>query len=254
MLAHDAIVWGLEDLMRSNARFSAVAAMSGFLLAMASMTAFANPSRDEEWKTAAKWHRGLKTAVVGTLLLDGDGVEFRSAKFTHRWKYLEIHSFDLSRRELTLLTYQNRAWYEAGERPFRFTLDEGGLPPEIAAQFTERVGKPVRNGAPLLTTSAVEEIPAHHRVWRGGSNGMLRLKEDGIDYVTDNRRDSRSWRWADIQTIANPSVYELRVTAFREIVEFDLKQPLPRPVFERMWDRLYANELNLSFAGQEIHR
>src|SRR5215469_14376739 len=137
MLAQRAIVWGLEDLMRSNMRFSAVAATCGLLLAMASKTAFASPSSDEEWKTAARWHRGLKTAVLGTLLLDGDGIEFRSAKFTHRWKYLEIHSFDLSGRELTLLTYQNRAWHEPGERPFRFTFNEGGLPPEIAALLTE---------------------------------------------------------------------------------------------------------------------
>src|SRR5215469_17742616 len=137
MLAHRAIVWGLEDLMRSTTRCSAFAAMCGFLFAMVSKTVFANPSPDEEWKTAAKWHRGLKTAVLGSLLLDGDGVEFRSAKFTRRWKYLEIHSFDLSGRELTLLTYQNRAWHEPGERPFRFTFNEGGLPPEIAALLTE---------------------------------------------------------------------------------------------------------------------
>jgi hypothetical protein len=66
----------------------------------------------------------------------------------------------------------------------------------------------------------------------------LRLRDDGIDYLTEGR-DSRNWRWADIQTIANPNPYELRVTAYREIVEFDLKQPLSRSLFERIWDQLY---------------
>jgi hypothetical protein len=91
-------------------------------------------------------------------------------------------------------------------------------------------------------------------MWSGGSNGTLRLKDSGIDYVTENGRDSRAWRWADIQTLANPNPYELRVTGFREIVEFDLKQPLSRELFERMWDYLYAAGLNLGSATGGEHR
>jgi len=126
--------------------------------------------------------------------------------------------------------------------------------PEIAAKFTERVGKPVRNGIPLPNVAVLSEIPAHRRMWAGGSNGTLRLKDTGIDYVTEDGRGAGAWRWADIQTIANPNQYELRVTGYREIVEFDLKQPLARGVFEQMWDRLYAADLNLSTAGGEAHR
>jgi len=44
------------------------------------------------------------------------------------------------------------------------------------------------------------------------------------------------------------------VTGYRETVEFDLKQPLARVVFEQIWDRLYAADLNLSTAGGEEHR
>jgi hypothetical protein len=209
----------------------------------------------ERWQTPARWHRTLKKSEPGTFLMDQDGIEFRSTKFRRRWKYVDIHTFDLSPHELTLWTYENRPWHEPGERLFRFTLSET-MPPELTAQFTARVGKPVQNGAPIPTSAAVEEIPAHHRVWSSGSNGVLRLKEDGIDYIAENGRDSRSWRWKDIETIANPNPYEFRVTAFREIAEFDLKQPLAREVFERLWDRLYATCLNLSTRrrgiGQEV--
>lgn len=209
-------------------------------------------AQTEKWQASAKWHRSLKKAEPGTLVLDGNGVEFRSAKFNHRWTYVEIHTFDLSQRELTLFTYQNRPWHEPGERPFRFTLSEP-MPAEIAAQFTDRVGKPVRNGMPITKSGAVVEIPAHHRMWSGGSNGTLRLKDDGIDYVTENGRDARTWRWIDIQTIANPNPYEFRVTGYREIVDFDLKQPLARAVFEKLWDRLYAAGLNLSPSTGDSH-
>ena len=227
--------------------------IASVLSAAFSEAAFAQAPAAADWKAPARWHRSLKKAVPGTLLLDDDGVEFRSAKFNQRWAYVEIHSFDLSTRELTITGYQNRHWHEPGEQRFQFTLSEP-MPPEIAAQFTARVGKPVRNGIPLPGVAAMAEIPAHHRMWSGGSNGTLRLKDSGIDYVTENGRDSRTWRWADIQTIANPNPYELRVMAYREIVEFDLKQAMPRDLFEILWDHLYAAGLDLSASGGHEHR
>jgi len=214
---------------------------------------FATPMEGQQWQTTARWHRSLKKAISGKLSLDEAGIEFQSAKLSRRWAYLELQSFDLSQRELTLFTYENRPWREPGERTFHFTLAEA-IPPEVMAQPTGRVGKPVRNGAPVPGAPALAEFPAHRRQWSGGSNGMLRIKDDGIDYLDDSGRDSRSWRWADIQTLAHPSPYELRVNAYREIVEFDLKQPLPRGVFEDMWDRLYATGLNLSHAVREVQQ
>jgi len=230
--------------MRSTINIFVSVAAGGIFVLASSAAVLASPSHAEQWQAPAQWHRLLKKPVSGILLLDDDGVEFRSAKFNQRWPYVDIHSIDLSMRELTLTSYQNRPWHEPGELSFHFTWSEP-IPPGIAAQFTERVGKPVRNGVPQPTVAALAEIPAHHRMWSGGSNGTLRLKDSGIDYVTESGRDSRTWRWGDIQTIANPNPYELRLTGYRETVEFDLKQPLPRELFERMWDHLYAAGLNL---------
>jgi hypothetical protein len=224
-----------------------------YFLMVLTGTCVAQSPTEIPWKTTAHWHRSLKKTLPGTLVVDTNGVAFSSAKSNRRWAYVEIQSFDLSTRELTITGYQNRHWHEPGEQRFQFTLSEP-MPPEIAAQFTARVGKPVRNGIPLLGAAAIAEIPAHLRMWSGGSNGTLRLKDSGIDYVTENGRDSRTWRWADIQTIANPNPYELRVTAYREIVEFDLKRPMSRDLFEVMWDRLYAAGLNLSVSGGVKHR
>ena len=238
--------------MRSKITFLAAAVLQGLLSVAMSAEAPA-ATQPQHWQTPAQWHRLLKKAVRGTLLLDDEGVEFRSAKSSQRWAYVEIYSFNLSAKELTLTGYQNRPWHEPGEVTFHFTWSEP-MPAEIAALFADRVQKPVRNGIPFPSVAAVSEIPAHHRMWSGGSNGTLRLKDSGIDYVTENGRDSRTWPWTDIQTIANPNPYEFRVAGFREVVEFDLKQPMPRHLFELMWDHLYSADLDLSAAGGGEHR
>jgi hypothetical protein len=191
------------------------------------------------WQSAARWHRTLEKSVPGTLLIDGTGVEFRSAKLKESWAWLDIYSFDLSTREFTLISYQNRPWHEPGDRRFRFTLAQP-IPPAVASELTTRVARPARNGNPQQAVPATAEIPAHRRAFSGGSNGIIRLKNDGIDYVTKDGRDARTWRWDDIETIANPNPWELRVGGYREIAEFDLKQPMPRELFERVWDRLYG--------------
>ena len=177
--------------------------------------------------------------MPGTLLIDDAGVEFRSAKLKERWAWLDIYSFDLSASEFTLIGYRNRPWHEPGDRRFHFTLAQP-IPPSVASELTTRVARPVRNGDPQPMAAATAEIPAHRRAFSGGSNGIIRLRNDGIDYVTKDGRDARSWRWDDIETIANPNPWELRVGGYREIAEFDLKQPMPRELFERIWDRLYG--------------
>jgi hypothetical protein len=207
-----------------------------------------------QWQSPAQFHQLLKRAINGTLLFDNDGIEFKAPKFSHRWLYGEIETFSLTgARDLLITGYENRHWHEPGERRFRFTLSQP-MPPGIAARLTASVGKPVINGDPYPDATVIAELPAHHRERFGGSNGTLRFREDGIDYVTTDGRDGRSWRWSDIQTLANPDPWEFRVMAYREIVEFDLKRPLSHDLFDRLWDSLYARDLNLAPPREGHHQ
>jgi hypothetical protein len=207
-----------------------------------------------EWQSPAQFRQPLKRAIKGTLLFDNEGIEFRAPKFSQRWVYWEIKTFDLSgARELVITDYENRHWHEPGEQTFRFTLSQP-MPPGTAAGFTARAGRPVINGDPYPSAAVIAELPAHHRERFGGSNGTLRLREDGIDYVAVDGRDGRSWRWSDIQTLANPNPWEFRVTAYREIVEFDLKRPLSGELFDRLWSSLYAQDLNVAPPNGGHHR
>lgn len=232
-----------EFMVYTKAVFSAL--LIAVLPALSGELAFSQNDTAIEWQSSAQLRQLLKRAIKGTLLFDNDGIEFRSPKFSHRWSYGEIKTFDLSgAQELIITDYENRHWHEPGERTFRFTLSQS-MPPDTAAGLATRVGRPVINGDPYPSAAVIAELPAHHRERFGGSNGTLRLRENGIDYVAADGRDGRSWRWSDIQTLANPNPWEFRVTAYREIVEFDLKQPLSRELFDRLWNSLYAQDLNV---------
>jgi hypothetical protein len=203
-----------------------------------------------DWESQARLHHGLESSP-GTLTLRQDGVVFRPTKGTIlRWPFLEIQTFDLlSPRRLAITGYENRSWHGHGERKYRFDLSVE-MPPDIAAELARGVAKPVRNAVPNPTATSFATIPARHRTLAGGTNGTLHFGPDGIDYLTTNGRGGRSWRWSDIQTLAKPDPFQLRVNSYRETFTFELKQPMSRELFDRLWDEIYAHDVNGSaFSG-----
>ncbi|PYV33546.1 MAG: hypothetical protein DMG22_09575 [Acidobacteria bacterium] len=206
------------------------------------------------WQTKARL-RGSWRSTPGALFIGEQGVEFQPPRGSRlHWFIVDIKSVVLpTPRRFTLVSYENRRWKHPGDRQFRFELNEP-LPPGAAEELVARVGKPAINGDPDPKASSFADIPARHRTRSGGSSGVLRLREEGIDYVDAGGRDSRSWRWADIQTIANPDPYDFRVGAYLETFDLKLKQPMTAEIFDRLWDRVYGRGLNLGQTdGGEHH-
>ena len=205
-----------------------------------------------DWESQARLHHGLESSP-GTLTLRRDGVVFRPTKGTIlRWPFLEIQTFDLlSPRRLAITGYENRSWHGHGERKYRFDLSVE-MPPDIAAELARGVAKPVRNADPNPTATSFATIPARHRTLAGGTNGTLHFGPDGIDCLTTNGQGGRSWRWSDIQTLAKPDPFQLRVNSYRETFTFELKQPMSRELFDRLWGEIYAHDLSGSaFSGSK---
>jgi hypothetical protein len=202
------------------------------------------------WQSSARWRHGLFSKTSGTLLLTDSGVEFRPSRGQPMsWRFAEIQTFDLAPHRLSLTGYANRRWHLHGERSFRFDF-ETLLPPAVAANLAERVAKPVENGAPDASATAFATLGARHRTRRGGTNGTLRFRNTGIDYVTESGLGARSWRWADIETLARPDAFHFRVGGYRETFEFELKEPMSQKLFDRLWNDVYARGLNgLSLNG-----
>lgn len=205
------------------------------------------------WESS-RLHQPLKSAP-GEFALRAHGLEFRPIKGSPlRWSFVEIKRINLgTSRRLTLTTYEKRGWHRGGDRQFRFKL-AAPMPPNVAAELVRRVGKPAVNGDPDPQASSFATVPARHHTRTGGSNGVLRFREDGVDYMTLDGRDSRSWRWVDIETLANPDPYQLRVGAYLEIFDFELKQPLSPALFDRLWNSVYTRGLNVDqIQGGEQH-
>jgi len=194
------------------------------------------------WQSPARLHHFM-TKATGSLVINNQGVEFIPKKGPPlRWPYVEIQSFHLSAHGLDIETYQNRRWHLSGDREFHLSLTNA-VPAAVAEEFALRVQKPVENGRPDPGASGFASLPARRRTFGGGTNGVLHFRSAGIDYVTSGGRGSRSWRWSDIQTIAHPDPYHFRVQGYRETFEFELKQPMSRRLFNRLWDAVYGRGL-----------
>lgn len=192
------------------------------------------------WVGEARERRGaLWTGVRGTLTLDDGGVSFRRDQGrAQRWSWEDIHTASLGPHKLLLATYRNRSLHRPGEQHFEFELS-GTLPPVVAAEFAARLGRPVRNADPDGAAPALAVLPVRHRGLMRGTNGILRVRRGGMDYVTPAKGDSRSWRWADIQAVSEPDPYHLYVFGYRDTYTFDLKAPLSRKLFDYATDEIY---------------
>ena len=201
----------------------------------------ADPTGALNWKAAA-WlvHEGSKTA--GTLSVDNQGITLQPDKGSSlRWSFEELSSVELGPRSLIVKTYEPRGWHAPGTRQIRFRL-QTNFPPAVAGEIAQRVQRPSRNGDPIEKRESSAALPVHHRAtWGGGSNGVLRFHEGGIDYVSPGGADSRSWRWADIETLSSPDPFHLIVFAYLETYSFDLKQPLKQTAYDRLTDELYRH-------------
>jgi hypothetical protein len=208
------------------------------------------PAPNISWNTPARLRHRIGS-TPGTLTFDQRGIHFRPLKGAPlNWSFIEVQSFDLTQHEFTVKSYENRNWRLPGEKAFRFTLTQA-IPPSAASFLAEEVGKPSRNEVPDPHLPSFAVIPARHATLSGGSNGLLRFRNEGIDYVTLTGKDSRSWRWADIQTLARPDAYHLTVGGYLETFDFDLKQPISQTLFDRLWDCVYGRGLQISTKSEK---
>ena len=192
------------------------------------------------WQTPAQLKRLFPLPKEhGTLILDGRGVEFvTESGRRQKWTSVDLQTFAIAPHKLVLHTYSNRGLGGLGKDAKEFSLTES-VPSSVAVWLAGYFGRPSRNEVLDADAPVIAGIPAdhlnvsvHHRAAFGGSNGVLRFRQGGIDYVTNTRGDRRSWRWEDIQTLSQPNPYRLYVFGYQDTFTFDVKEPIDRALFD----------------------
>lgn len=179
----------------------------------------------------------------GDLHIDTQGITFRSADGKTRIAIAMKDLRDVSVADSQALrfgTYDVQKWkpVERVEYTFRASPD---TPVEQLGNFlTAHVHRTVVGHYP---EEAQFQAAAYHRRLRAGTNGLLKIGPESIQFVGDKPADSRTWLYRDIETIGRPDSFRFRVTTNRETYILELKEDLPEAGFQFAWNRVYGLEI-----------
>ncbi|MHB8500248.1 MAG: hypothetical protein ACYDHE_04790 [Candidatus Acidiferrales bacterium] len=200
-----------------------------------------NVPRPFAWESPARLRSGILGGTSGTLRADSRGVEFVPLSgASTRWTFTEIKDMELQKHRVVLIGYGNRKWHLPGTQRFDLEITNE-ITPAVAVSLTAEMRRPVRNMLPEPDAPANTVIAVRRSDHFGGSNGLLRIRRQGIDYVTAQPGQSRSWRWLDLQTLSNPDPYHLLVFGYRDTYAFDLKETLSRELFNHVSDEIWRH-------------
>lgn len=225
---------------------------SGKVMGVFLISVFAAGGRSglaQEFRIPVRHDHALRSCR-GELVITGEEIAYQTAHRHHarRWRFSEIQMLTVaSRTELIILTYESGRWTFGRDRAFRFRVVEGELSPEVGAFLLSRMERPMAMALAAPWREPLQELAVRHRHRFGGCQGVLRLHPEGVAYVSsDHPRDSRFWRWSDIQGIGRLGPHQFEVTTYEpefggptRTYVFDLKTGLSNEAYDFIWERVY---------------
>lgn len=178
----------------------------------------------------------------GELHIDATGVSFRSkdGKTNVAIKMQDLRTASVANpRSLRFETYEVSKWKPVERREYTFRASSDA-PLDALAQFLS--GHVYRPVVGHYWGRSQFEVPAFHRRAFGGADGMLRIGEESIQFLSDKEADARTWLYRDIETIGRPDSFRFRVTTNQETYVVELKDRLPDAAYELAWTKVYNFE------------
>jgi hypothetical protein len=175
----------------------------------------------------------------GTLVISPDGVSYRTEheEDARQWKFTDIQSIKaIAPNSIEIFTYEDQKRLFGRDRIWKFRLLKGEIPAGIFTLWADRAARPaVTNltrediARPLFT------VPVKHRHLLGGCDGELKILPDRIVYESaDVPKDSRSWRYSDLDGFAHYERYFMEFVTYEHnqgtatrTYDFELKTDLP---------------------------
>jgi hypothetical protein len=197
-------------------------------------------------------HQHFRGGEEGTLRVTEDSIVFeehgKHADHSREWKYTDIRQLSLSAAELRILTYESRTWQLGLDREYIFDR----LPEDAASRLDPLFARVLdqRFVAQLADTGVrpLWQIEARRR----GSQGILIIGEDRIVYQTGARSESRTWRYADIDSIGTGGLFDFSITTLERTgwrhagpteFHFELKQALREDRYNDLWRRINRSHI-----------
>ncbi|MBZ5725002.1 MAG: hypothetical protein LAP87_08400 [Acidobacteriia bacterium] len=199
------------------------------------------------WAAAAQFpvrHEHLRKGCAGVMTVDESGVSFAGERHAWHWKYQDIQELKLAPSGIHLLTYEDSRLRPGADREYAFT---GKIPAaELYTFLRERMDQRFvaeTAEAAQVAGAPLWQVPVKHR-GRRGSQGTLAFGADTIVYATARGRESRTWRYADIDNISSSGPFQLTITTFeraalhyqdRKEFNFALKEPITEARYNQIW-------------------
>ena len=180
----------------------------------------------------------------GQLTIDDEGITYRSdnGKTSLEFAYADIRKANLSRPNLIRLHVYDRLKRKlGGHRSYKFRLKEDVTDSGLARFLTQRLVRPLVGDYELAGESP-GGIPVYHRHRLRGCHGVLRIAEEGIRFVSEKPKDSRSWLYRDLETIGSSNPFSLRLRSYVETYTFELKNRLPEETYRLVWQRIHNRQ------------
>lgn len=204
-------------------------------------------------------HQRLLKNHAGVLTINETGVSYRQVvpegKRKKNPKKLESVQFDyqdiqelwVSPDKLVLVTYKDRKWLLGVDKEFEFYLPKGKSFEDAYAMLKDKLDRRFVAALADSQPGALWELPVKLLGTIQGSEGVLQVGPDRIVYKTDRPRQSRTWRYEDIENVSTSDRYQLTLTTYERAkshyggmkgFNFQLKQPLDQKRFDALWKRL----------------
>jgi hypothetical protein len=230
-------------------------------LALLAPAAFGEQLRYEVWHGQSRVARVpphiKKVGERGTLTVTDSGISFaesptegKQPKHPHawHWDYQDIQQLKIAPNSMTVLTYKDNKWKLGADRAYEFDLASDGTFANayelLKGRLDQRlVGAILEN----CVSDVLWEIPVKHLLRFGGDEGVLQVGASEIVYKSARPRESRTWRYADIDNISSSGPFQLGITTFerakldygsRKEFNFELKQRLDDARYNDLWLRL----------------
>jgi hypothetical protein len=219
------------------------------------------PAGAAELTFDVRHHRALKDHT-GVLTVGEQGVAYqqtvpekkrkKAPKLESvRFDYQDIQELWVSPDKLVFVTYKDRKLLFGIDKEFEFFLPEGKSFEPAYAMLKDKLDRRFVAALADSPGGVLWELPVKLLGTVSGSEGVLRVGADRIVYQTERARQSRTWRYQDIENASTTDPYQLTLTTYerakthygsRKDFNFQLKQPLDGKRFEALWKRLNQDQ------------